>query len=376
MERYYLASICAKIPGVKSSKLVALLNCFGSAERLWQADFKTLMDTGLINSNQAEKISASTGITPEELKGFCKKQGVRIMTFMDEDYPEGLKHIHDLPLVLYIRGKLPQAAYSIAIVGSRNASEYGKSAADIFSRSLAARGIPIISGGAKGVDTVAHKACLEAGGKTVAVLGCGIDKVYPGENLILFREIVERDGAVISEYAPGVPPLSQNFPKRNRIIVGLSEGILVTECALKSGAIITANIGADEGRDVYCVPGNIFSGYSQGCHSLIRNGAQLVDSPQDILKDLEDWQSARGLKGQQNIFNCTCPKEEFKQDNKDDGLSEEEREVLKLLASARSTLSEIIEETGSDLATMGTILLELQLAGRIGQDNAQRYYLR
>ena len=377
METYYLAAICATVPGLGRSKLPQLLEKLGGAARLWTAGFEELLQTGLVTAQQAEQFLAhrQEGL-PERLAGFCTKQGVKLITFKDENYPKSLQEIHDKPLVLYVRGELPQAPYALAIVGSRAASAYGLEAAELFSRAMALQGIPVISGGARGVDTAAHRGCLDAGGKTVAVLGCGIDRVFPAENKELFREIVARGGAIVSEYAPGVAPFANNFPARNRIIVGLSQGVLVTECALKSGAVITANLGADEGRDVYCVPGNIFNGGSRGCHMLIRNGAQLVESPEDILKDLSEWQSSKRKGAEQNIFTMKCPPVEISQDNKYGKLSEQEQALLKLLGRGRLTLAEIIDKQGGTLAALGTLLLDLQVAGIVAQDNAQRYYLK
>lgn len=378
MERFYLAAICATVPGLGRTKIPGLLELLGGAEQLWSASFEQLANTKLVTDNQINNfLNHRQPELPEKLKGFCLKQGIQLLTFLDKAYPEGLRQISDFPLVLYVRGRLPETGYSMAIVGSRAASPYGIEAAEEFSKAFAANKINIISGGARGIDTAAHKACLETGGITVVVLGCGIDKVYPAENKELFREIVDKGGALVSEYAPGVPPLANNFPARNRIIVGLADGVLVAECALKSGAIITANIAADEGRDVYCVPGNIFNGWSKGCHSLIRNGAQLVDSPEDVLTDLTEWQGVKSKKLQsENIFTFTCPLEERPQNNKYDKLSEEARSILTLLGKGRLTLTEIIEKQGGNLADLGTQLLDLQVAGLVAQDNAQRYYLK
>lgn len=378
MERFYLAAICAAVPGLGRKNIPTLLAALGGARQLWEASYEELVATGLVLEEQVQKYCDNRSrYTPQGLAGFCRMQGVRLMTYRDEDYPKSLKQLHDYPLVLYVKGKLPVSSYAMAIVGSRKCTDYGKRVTGWFSRTLTLKEIPIISGGARGVDAEAHRACLEVGGRTVVVLGCGIDVVYPAENKRLFDWVYQRGGALVTEFPPGVKPNRNNFPMRNRIIVGLAQGVIVTECEEISGAIITANIAADEGRDVYCVPGDIYSPMSKGCHKLIRQGAQLVSKPEDIIEDLQEWQGVKTkLEHQPNIFEYKEPVEENKPDNKYEGRSEEEIAVLKLLIQGRMNLSEIIEKTGGDLAFWSTVLLELQVANLVGQDSAQRYYLR
>ncbi|MGM9569287.1 MAG: DNA-processing protein DprA, partial [Phascolarctobacterium sp.] len=285
VDTLYLAAIVA-VGGLGRAKVMKLVQSLGSARAVFEADVQKLVATGVVKEDAAAAFTDKRRKdVPTRLQRFCDQQGVRLVSYKDADYPQSLLRIADPPLVLYVKGILPAAGYALAVVGSRECTEYGKKAAKVFTKDLAMRDIPIISGGARGIDTEAHEACLSVGGKTVAVLGCGLDIAYPEENAGLFERIVRSGGAVISEYAPGTRPLAKNFPARNRIIVGLSQGVLVAEAKLKSGAIITANIAADEGRDVYCVPGNIFDNTSKGCHELIRTGAKLVDTPQDILED-------------------------------------------------------------------------------------------
>ena len=209
----------------------------------------------------------------------------------------------------------------------------------------------------------------------MAVLGCGLDIAYPEENASLFERIVRTGGAVIRESAPGTQPLAKNFPARNRIIVGLSQGVLVAEAKLKSGAIITANIAADEGREVYCVPGNIFDKTSLGCHELIRTGAKLVDTPQDILEDKVQWELAqRERLVQPSIFDFATDAE--KQEEQAPLTSELGSKLLSLLQGGSLSLEELVEGSGTDFASVSMELLELQGAGLINQNQALRYYRR
>jgi len=258
MDTLYLAAVCAVVPGLGRSRIPDLINALGSARVVFEASAATLTATGLCTPRAVQNfISNRDARLPQRLDYFCRHNGVQILAYTDTDYPQSLQNLSDKPLVLYVKGELPQANYALAIVGSRRCTEYGVRAAACFAQAMTREGIPIISGGAKGIDTAAHEACLQAGGTTVAVLGCGLDIVYPSENAKLFARIAEQ-GALVTEYPPGVPPIAANFPARNRIIVGLSQAVLVAEAGKRSGAVITANIAADEGREVYCRTGEYF----------------------------------------------------------------------------------------------------------------------
>ena len=369
----YLAAIGA-VGGISRSKTLKLVQALGSGQAVYEAEPQQLLAAGVVKE---EAVAAFTDKrrkdVPGRLQRFCDQQGVRLISYQDADYPQSLLRIADPPLVLYVKGALPVAGYALAVVGSRECTEYGKKAAKLFTKDLALRGIPIISGGARGIDTEAHEACLSVGGKTVAVLGCGLDIAYPEENAGLFERIVRSGGAVISEYAPGMRPLAKNFPARNRIIVGLSQGVLVAEAKLKSGAIITANIAADEGRDVYCVPGNIFDATSKGCHELIRTGAKLVDTPQDILEDKVQWELAQKERfTQPSIFDFAESQEEAPAPV----TSVLGARLLELLQAGSLPLEALVEESGADFASVSMELLELQGAGLVSQNQALHYYRR
>ena len=374
MDALYLAAIGA-VGGISRSKLLKLVQIFGSAQAVYEAEPQQLLAAGVVKEEAvADFTNKRRSDLLSRLQRFCDRQGVRLISYQDADYPQSLLQIADPPLVLYVKGVLPPAGYALAVVGSRECTEYGKKAAKLFTKDLAARNIPIISGGARGIDTEAHEACLSVGGKTVAVLGCGVDIAYPEENAGLFERIVRSGGAVISEYAPGMRPLAKNFPARNRIIVGLSQGVLVAEAKLKSGAIITANIAADEGRDVYCVPGNIFDATSKGCHELIRTGAKLVDTPQDILEDKVQWELAQKERFiQPSIFDFGESQEEAPAPAATTALG---TRLLELLQGGSLPLEELVEGSGADFASVSMELLELQGAGLVSQNQALRYYRR
>lgn len=213
-------------------------------------------------------------------------KGIRFITKLDKEYPEKLRPLYNGPFSLYIKGNLPDMTRkTLAIVGTRNASAYGMEITKYFSKSLATSGIGIISGLARGIDTYAHKGALEASAITYGILGCGIDICYPRENIEIYMEMQEK-GAIISEYPPGEQPYASNFPMRNRIISGLSDGILVVEAKEKSGSLITVDMGLEQGKDIYAIPGRITDTLSIGCNNLIKMGARLVGSPDDILEEL------------------------------------------------------------------------------------------
>lgn len=372
MDTLYLAAVCAVVPGLGRSRIPDLINALGSARAVFEASAATLTATGLCTPRAVQNfISNRDARLPQRLDYFCRHNGVRILAYTDTDYPQSLQNLSDKPLVLYVKGELPQANYALAIVGSRRCTEYGVRAAACFAQAMTREGIPIISGGAKGIDTAAHEACLQAGGVTVAVLGCGLDIVYPSENAKLFARIAEH-GALVTEYPPGVPPAAANFPARNRIVVGLSQAVLVAEAGKRSGAVITANIAADEGREVYCVPGNIFDGSSIGCHELIRTGAKLVDMPQDILDDKRSWQQAMNRRiTQPSIFDC-APQEP--KPVPAPVTTELGAKLLALLQAGALSLEKLTEQSGAAFAAVSMELLDLQAAGLVATDQAQRYY--
>lgn len=372
MDTLYLAAICAAVPGLGRSRIPELIKALGSARAVFEADAATLTATGLCTPRAIHNFLGNRDARmPQKIDYFCRHYGVELLAYTDAAYPQSLQNLSDKPLVLYIKGTLSEAPYALAIVGSRRCTEYGVRAAGYFAKAMTREGIPIISGGAKGIDTAAHEACLQAGGTTVAVLGCGIDIAYPPENARLFARIAER-GALVSEYPPGVPPIAANFPARNRIIVGLSQAVLVAEAGKRSGAVITANIAADEGREVYCVPGNIFDGSSIGCHELIRTGAKLVDMPQDILDDKKSWQQAMNRRiTQPSIFDC-APQEP--KPAPAPVTTELGAKLLALLQAGALSLEKLTEQSGAAFAAVSMELLDLQAAGLVATDQAQRYY--
>lgn len=375
MNNFHLAAVCAVVPGLGRSTIFKLMQKIGDAEKIFSADAAFLRSTGVCTEDAIIKfIAQRENNLPQKLEHFCRQNGVRLLSLYDEEYPASLKEISDPPLVLYVKGELPAEPYAVAVVGSRSCTAYGERVAQQFTRVLTQKGLPIISGGARGIDTAAHKACLEAGGKTVAVLGCGLDIAYPPSNRALFAKIVQSGGAVITEYAPGMQPIGSNFPARNRIIVGLSRAVLVAEAGKRSGAVITANIAADENREVYCVPGNIFDGTSAGCHELIRTGAKLVDVPQDILEDKDSWQQAMNLKvTQPSIFDCPELIAKPKPVVPTTALG---TKLLELLQGGAMTLEQLTEGSGESFALVSMELLDMQVAGLVAQDAAQRYYRR
>jgi len=295
--------------------------------------------------------AARDGVSPEDELEKLDRAGVRALTWHDEAYPSRLKEIFDRPPVLYVRGELLSADdWSVAVVGTRRASVYGRQAAEEFSRQLAANGITVVSGLARGIDSIAHKAALQAGGRSIAVLACGLDLVYPPENLKLSQEVAGQ-GAVISDYPLGTQPRSEFFPRRNRIMVGLSLGVLVIEGNLKSGALITARQANDENREVFAVPGSIYAPTYQGTNWLIQQGqAKLVTKVEDILEELNLSMAAQQVEAKELI-----------------PADATEALLLRHLSSEPIHIDEVRRECGLPIDTVSSVLALLELKGMVRQ---------
>lgn len=277
------------LPKIGPVRVRALMKRFGSPERIFSASRPELQRVPGIGTEMAESIKdwENRIDLPEEYRRLAEHD-VRLLTLEDDEYPKSLREIYDAPFLLYIRGKLlPQDAYGIAIVGSRRMTHYGREVSRRLSYQLAYRGVTIISGLARGIDTAAHEAAIAANGRTVAVLGSGLGNVYPAENQALADRIADGNGAVLSEYPVLAVPDKTTFPMRNRIVSGMSYGVLVAEAPVRSGSLITANLAAEHGRNIYAIPGNIDKPTSGGCNELIKNGARCVTDAGDILDDLE-----------------------------------------------------------------------------------------
>jgi DNA processing protein len=365
-------------PGMGPTRIWKAMNRLGAAEQLLEASLTELEGTGMpAQSAQFVFEGKAKAAAEDELKRVAEAGG-SILTPEDEAYPERLREIYDPPSTLWIRGDVSLLARpGIAVVGTRQPSPYGAGMAELLSRDLANRRMVILSGMARGVDTAAHKGAIEAGGKTVAVWGTGIDVIYPKENKKLAEQIVATGGTIVSEYPLGTFPAPQNFPIRNRILSGMSVGVLVIEAAEYSGTRITARCAMEQNRDVYAVPGNVTNKNAWGPNTLIKQGAKLTATWEDIWEDLpseirlalEDEQAAAGggaeskSGGAASLFNDTP-------------LPEHERIVFEQLRHDESMqLDQLIEQLEAKLgsAEIFTALFELELAGRVRQLPGKNY---
>ncbi|HUG34131.1 MAG TPA: DNA-processing protein DprA [Anaerolineales bacterium] len=275
------------IKGIGAVRMQGLVAYFGDLGSAWNAAPHELTQAGLGLKVIERVIQARENVVLDQVWEKIKKQGIKILTWQDESYPQRLKEIDQPPPVLYIRGEyLPDDLFAVAIVGTRRVTPYGRQITEELSAFLAANNMTVISGLARGVDAVAHQTALKAGGRSIAVLGSGVDKIYPPEHRALAEQMMER-GAIISDYAPGTPPDASNFPPRNRIISGLSLAVVVVEAGETSGALITAEFAAEQGREVFAVPGSILAPQSKGTNKLIQNGALPLLSVNDLMQALD-----------------------------------------------------------------------------------------
>lgn len=366
MEKYYFATLAHYLGTAAPHKAAKLAALFGSAEAAHKAGKGAVGRLGVSQALQDHYHSRYEEDLPQALADYCREQQVTILTREDKTYPYLLKQIYGAPAVLYVQGKPLDDKPKLAIVGSRKATAYGLKAADFFAQALSLAGITIVSGGAYGIDGQSHRGALSKLGQTIAVLGGGLANLYPTGHRKLFAQIREQ-GTLLTEYAPWEPPLAKYFPLRNRIIVGLCQGVLIVEAAAKSGAMLTANLALEENRNVYCVPGNIFSATSAGTNSLIKEGACLVKDPGEIENDL--------LSPQVPSFNIKAyEKSLFNKDTTD--LTKEQKAVFNVIKNQENiTFEEIVLKAGLTIQSVSGILLTLQLNGYVIQEKGNRFLL-
>jgi DNA processing protein len=284
-KRYWIGFSLVK--GIGAVRLQALLNHFGDAKTAWNASPFEMVAAGIGPKLAERVVQIRKSVDLEEYISRVEKNNIRILIWDDVEYPAHLKEIDQPPPVLYLRGDITaEDAWSVGIVGTRAVTAYGRQVTEELASVLARNGVTVVSGLARGVDAIAHTAAIKSGGRTLAVLGSGVDRIYPPEHRQLAERITQQ-GAVISDYAPGTSPDSANFPPRNRIISGLSMAVVVVEAGDTSGALITAEFAVEQGRDVFAVPGQVYAPQSKGTNRLISNGARILLQPNDVLEALD-----------------------------------------------------------------------------------------
>ena len=361
------------ITGVGALRAKKLLERFGSLEGIFTAQGRELEQVEGIGKEIAERIRRwrETADVEKELE-LVKKYGATVLTLGDEEYPERLKEIYDPPIVLYVRGELSlRDENAIAIVGTRYPSFYGRTITEDLSKKLAMRGFTIVSGMARGIDSAAHRGALAVKGKTIAVLGCGVDTVYPPENGKLMKEIIN-SGAVVSEFPMGTKPDRGNFPRRNRIISGLSLGVIVVEAAKSSGSLITANQALEQGREVFAVPGKVDSPKSYGTHRLIKEGAKLVQDVDDVIEELgmlrmPSGEDSHPEKQTQKSGATSATADLLAGAERCPDLAGEEKRVYGILSSDPCQIDIICNQTNMPASKVSSILMMLEIKGLVKQ---------
>ena len=279
----------SRIEKVGSIKIQKLLEKYKTVANIWNAKKEDLLETEGIGEETAKQILKSEyRVGLEKYENYMKENNIELIHLYDKDYPEKLNEIYDKPIVLYIKGdKTILNQFSLAVIGCREHTKYGEIVARDISSKIAQNKIITVSGLARGIDSIAHRETLKANGKTIAVIGSGLDNIYPKENVELANEIIKNGGAIVSEYIIGTKPEKMNFPARNRIISGLSNGVVVIEAKKKSGTMITVDFALEQGKEVFAVPGNILSQNSEGTNELIKQGAKMVTNIEDILEEFK-----------------------------------------------------------------------------------------
>jgi len=388
----------AELPGLSSRSRLALLRHFGSPEDVFFADREELLLAEDVPQAQAELALDHDLSAAERILADCERLGQRVLTLQDAEYPQRLRNIFDPPLALYVKGRMPaiDEEAAIAVVGTRSCTPYGAASAERLGQELAACGAVVVTGLAKGVDAAAAKGALRAGGKVVGVTGSGLDVCYPRESRDLYDDVAA-SGVLLSEYPPGSEPERQHFPARNRIMSGLSVAALVVEAPEQSGALITAGLALDQGRDVYAVPGPIGAPASVGCNRLIRDGAGLAATAWDILRDYEarfpgklrhaeghpEWTplpARRSSPPESRPRPEKLPKREPPKEEKSprtigpEGLTDDQIALLRALEpEAPIQVDDLIQTTGIPARRVSSALTMLEIDGCVRQHSGKRY---
>jgi DNA processing protein len=355
-QRYWIGF--NRVKGIGAVKVQRLLDTFGSLEAAWNARPDHLRDAGLDRKAIETLLEARQKTDLDAEMARLERSGAQALTWDDPQYPRSLRNIAQPPPVLFVHGTLlPADEWAVAVVGTRHASVYGRDVARELAAGLAANGVTVVSGLARGVDIAAHRAALEAGGRTIAVLGSGVDNIYPAEHQATAEAII-KSGAVVSDYALGTPPDGPNFPPRNRIISGLSKGVVIVEAAEVSGALITADFAAEQGRDVFAVPGNIFQRQAAGTNRLIQQGAKLVTGVADILEELN-----LAMVSEQKTARAVLPAD-----------ATEER-LLACLSAEPVHIDEIGNQVGMPISQVSGALALMELKGIVRQVGGMQYVI-
>ena len=347
-------------PKIGPKRFKLLYNHFRDMEQAFKADFSELKRAGLEKKIIEHFMAKRAEVDPDQEMEKLEKEEIRIITIKDKEYPKRLKEIYNPPGLLYIRGEfIKEDELALAVVGTRKISSYGKQVTPEIVRDLASSKITIVSGLALGVDALAHQSALEAKGRTIGVLGCGLDRqsIYPSSNRKLAEQI-EENGAVITEYPIGTLPLKQHFPARNRIIAGLALGTLVVEAPETSGALLTARHSLEQNRDVFAIPGSIYSKTSFGPNNLVKMGAKLVTQAQDILDELN--------------LNLAVQYQETKKIAPD---TKEEAKLLEYLSKEPVHIDKLVEKSGLDAGTVSSVLTLMEMKGKVRNLGSMNYVL-
>ncbi len=344
------------IKGIGAVRMQGLVAYFGDMETAWNSSPAYLAEAGLGAKVIERVLLARQTVSLDKVWEKIESQGIKILTWGDEAYPARLKEIDQPPPVMYIRGEyLPDDLFAVAIVGTRKVTPYGRQVTEEIASFLAANGMTVISGLARGVDAIAHRTALKAGGRTIGILGSGVDKIYPPEHRGLAEQMIAR-GAIISDYAVGTPPDASNFPPRNRIISGLSLAVVVIEAAETSGALITAEFAAEQGREIFAVPGSILAPQSKGTNRLIQKGAQPLLTPDDLMQALDLTRI-----GAQKSARKVLP------------VDETEARVLNVLGSEPLHVDEIRNQADLPIEKISATLAMMELKGMVRQVGGMNY---
>lgn len=345
------------IPNIGAVRIARLMEAFGSLAVAWQADLAAFRESGINEKAAKALVSHRDEIDLGREWDRVADTGASILTLADDTYPRMLREIPSPPPVLYIKGEIRQEdETAIGVVGTRRVTRYGREMTRRLASGLASAGVAIVSGLARGVDGIAHTEAVEASGRTLAVLGCGVDQLYPPEHRKLSDRIMEQ-GALVSEFPIGTRPEARNFPIRNRLISGLSLGVLVVEAPRKSGALITSTFAADQGRTVFAVPGSALSSASEGTHQLLRDGAALAADVDDILDELNLERRHAAMENRRLLPDASA----------------DERVVLQTLDGEPRHIDEIAIDTGINISQLSAMLLQMQLKGLVREVGGQHY---